>query len=235
MNSIRQVAQITFIFLSIIIISCNNPEREKTPENEPLKSIKNSGNTENDKNLLMDFIPLFEDGDINVVVEIPAGTLEKWEVDKSDGKVKLEYVDDKPRIINYLGYPGNYGMIPRTLLSKELGGDGDPLDVIILGPPKERGSLVKCKLIGVLLLLDRGERDDKLIAVSDDSPLYYLNNLEELNNNYIGITEIIQLWFANYKGAGKMESKGLGDKEMALKILTSAIEEYQKKKSSENK
>ena len=46
----------------------------------------------------------------------------------------------KPREVKYLGYPGNYGMIPRTLLPKELGGDGDPLDVIVLGPAVERGS-----------------------------------------------------------------------------------------------
>jgi len=79
--------------------------------------------------------------------------LEKWEVDKTDGKMKWEFVDKKPRTINYLGCPGNYGMIPGTLLSKELGGDGDPLDVIVLGPPVERGSIVKCKLTSVKLIL----------------------------------------------------------------------------------
>ena len=46
---------------------------------------------------------------------------------------------DTPRIVNYLGYPGNYGMIPRAFLPKNLGGDGDPLDVLLLGPSIKRG------------------------------------------------------------------------------------------------
>ena len=179
------------------------------------------------KNLLTDFKPLFNDGDINVVVEIPTGTIEKWEVEKQNGQLKHEIKNNVPRIIQYIGYPGNYGMIPRTLLPKEQGGDGDPLDVIVLGPPVKRGSVVKCKLIGVLHLLDRGEQDDKLIAVLEGTPLYKVNSLEELNENYTGISTIIKIWFTNYKGPGKLESKGFGNKEMATSILNSAIKEYQ--------
>jgi len=55
-------------------------------------------------------------------------------VKKPDGIMKWAFEDGKPRVIKYLAYPGNYGMIPRTLLPKELGGDGDPLDIIMLGP-----------------------------------------------------------------------------------------------------
>lgn len=209
-------------FVVLICISCNKTETEEKHGNTfaPSKFDKDSCN------LITNFIPLYEDGDVNVVVEIPAGTSEKWEVNKSTGKIELEFIDNKPRIVNYLSYPGNYGMIPRTLLSKEQGGDGDPLDVIALGPPIERGSIVKCKIIGVLYLLDRGEQDDKLIAVLSGSPLYGVNSIEELNDNYIGISEILELWFSNYKGPGKMESKGFGDKNSAGKILKEAIEEY---------
>lgn len=215
MNKSKHIILITLALLVVTLLACNN------------KATNKSVDVVNDNNLITDFIPLFEDGDINVAVEIPAGTLEKWEVDKSNGQPKLEYVDGKPRIIKYLGYPGNYGMIPRTLLSKELGGDGDPLDVIALGPPVERGSIIKCKLIGVMFLIDRGEQDDKLIAIMENSPLYELDNLEELKQDYNGAADILQTWFINYKGAGKMVSKGFGDKEQALKILTSAIEAYQ--------
>ena len=103
-------------------------------------------------NLLTDVSPIFEDGDVNAIIEIPAGTVDKWELNKSNGKIEWELVDDKPRIVEYLGYPGNYGMIPRTLLSKENGGDGDPLDIIVLGSSIERASIVKCKIIGVLYI-----------------------------------------------------------------------------------
>lgn len=87
-----------------------------------------------EKNLLEDFVPLLENGNINVVIEIPVGTNEKFEVDKVTGQLKLEILKDgKPRLVNYLPYPFNYGMVPRTLLPKHLGGDGDPLDVVVLG------------------------------------------------------------------------------------------------------
>ena len=210
----------TIIFSFLIYcccLSCNVNETNDIPVNTD----------QGDINLLTDFMPFDENGDVNVVVEIPTGTLEKWEVDKSTGQLQLEFIDNNPRIVNYLGYPGNYGMIPRTLLSKESGGDGDPLDVIVLGPPVPRGSTIKCKIIGVLFLLDRGEQDDKLIAVLADTPLYGINSISELNQNYVGIAEILQLWFSNYKGPGKMESKGFGEKDIAMDIRRTAIKEYQ--------
>ena len=195
-------------------------------------SSNNSGNSENSNgenvHLLTDFSPLNSKGEINVVVEIPAGTREKWEVNKSTGQVELEYVDGKPRIVNYVGYPGNYGMIPQTLLPKELGGDGDPLDVLVLGDPVDRASVISCKLIGVLLLKDRGEQDDKLIAVQAGTSFYdNLNDIAELQEKYNGVAEIIEFWFGNYKGPGKMEALGYADKAEAQKILDSAIKAYQ--------
>jgi len=212
----------TYVLLIIILISCNSSKKEEATNlpNSAQEDIKSN------PNLLRDVIPLLEDGDVNAVIEIPAGTLEKWELNKSTGQVQWELVNNTPRIVNYLGYPGNYGMIPQTLLSKEKGGDGDPLDIIVLGPPATRGGIVKCKIIGVLYLTDRGEQDDKLIAVSDNSPFYKVNDMTELNNNYKGISEIIKLWFTNYKGPDKMKSEGFGDKITALKILKDAINDY---------
>lgn len=175
-------------------------------------------------NFLIDFEPKDQNGFLNVVVEIPTGTNEKWEVSKNDGKIRWEFKNGKPRIVNFLGYPGNYGMIPKTLLPKELGGDGDPLDVIVLGKAVQRGEVVKAKLIGVLKMLDRGEKDDKLIAVLKDSPFAKINNLEELKSNFLGVTEILEIWFTNYKG--KVESKGFGSIQEANEILNSALQGF---------
>lgn len=180
-----------------------------------------------EKNLLKD-IPTFDSKNrLNVVIEIPAGRTEKWEVSKPDGVLKWNFKKGKPRFVKYIGYPGNYGMVPKTLLPKELGGDGDPLDAIVLGPPMLRGSIANGKLIGVLKLLDDREMDDKLIAVSPNSPFYKVDSLEELDEKFPGITEILKIWFSNYKGAGKIEFKGFAGAAEAEEILKKSAEYYQ--------
>lgn len=204
---------VLFLF---VFSSCNTSKKGK-------KTLQKENST---LNLLTDFEPQHKNGDINAIIEIPAGTLQKWEVNKSNGQLEWDKINNIPRIINYMSYPGNYGMIPKTLLSKEQGGDNDPLDVIVLGASVKRGTALKSKLIGIIRLIDKGEQDDKLIAVSENSPLYKVNDMHELNKDYNGISEILKLWFSNYKGAGKMEFKGFGNKEEALKVLKSAIQQY---------
>ena len=214
--------------IAIFLISCNDSKAPsekiknvsaQIEENNPLLIIGS-------KNYLTGYEAAYDDGDINVVVEIPTGSVDKWEVDKESGNMKWEIRNGSPRKVNYLGYPGNYGMIPQTLLPYDLGGDGDPLDVIVLGPSVERGKVIKAKLVGVLKLLDGKEQDDKLIAVMEGTPFYDIDTIEELKDQFNGTTTIIETFFANYKGQGKMESLGLGDEREARKILDYAIEEY---------
>ena len=166
------------------------------------------------------------DGSVNALIEIPAGTLEKWEYNKSTRKIELELINNKPRTINYLGYPANYGMIPKTLLPKNNGGDGDPLDVIVIGPSETKGNIVKCKIIGVLKLIDNSEQDDKLIAISYKSNLDNVNDISELNASYNGILEILEIWFTNYKEGGQIKSEGYGNRFSALKILNDSQAHY---------
>lgn len=161
---------------------------------------------------------------VNVVVEIPAGTNDKWEVRKDDGRLEWEQSNGVPRVVDYLAYPGNYGMIPRSLLPEEQGGDGDPLDVLVLGPAVERGSVVRVRLLGVLLMRDDGEQDDKLIAVFEEGPLSQLHDLSELKQR--GVDGIVERWFQNYKGPGRIETRGFADLGEALRILGAALEAY---------
>jgi inorganic pyrophosphatase len=212
--------------LAILVCGCAQYQ-------EPLPDTIASSQSQSDpytlvgqKNFLAGFEPTNPDGSINVVVEIPTASIAKWEVSKPEGHLSWEIREGKPRVVNYLGYPGNYGMIPRTLLPKEGGGDGDPLDVIALGPAVPRGSVITVKLVGVLKLLDTGEQDDKLIAVMADTPLYTVNNMSDLYRYFPGTTTIVETWFANYKGVGKMVSLGFGEASDALDILNSAITAY---------
>jgi inorganic pyrophosphatase len=142
-----------------------------------------------------------EDGSINVVIEIPAGTIEKWEVDKKDLRIKQEIKDGKFRVIDYLAYPFNYGFIPKTILPVNKGGDGDHLDVVVIGPSVKRGSVIKVKPIGTIILLDSGEIDSKIIALSlNDTNLSKMNSIQQLKEKYTGIMEIIKIWLQNYNG-----------------------------------
>lgn len=178
------------------------------------------------KHLVHGYPPFDSSGNMNVVVEIPTGTHEKWEVDKATGHLKWEFKKGKPRVVSYLGYPGNYGMIPGTLLPKELGGDGDPLDVIVIGRAVPRGSVVAVRPIGVLKLLDKGEQDDKIIAVLPNSPLGVISDIEELNRKFKGVTDILETWFSHYKGPGKIESKGFAGVADAHHIIEAAAAAY---------
>jgi len=166
------------------------------------------------------------DGSVNALVEIPAGTDAKWELRKEDGALTWELVDGRPRVVQFLAYPGNYGMIPRTLLASDEGGDGDPLDVLVLGPALARGSIARVRLVGVLWALDGGEVDDKLVAVTPDSPFADVRDVSDLDARFPGVTSILETWFAHYKGPGVVETRGFGSAAEAYAILEQAERSY---------
>lgn len=171
-----------------------------------------------------------EDGSIRAIIEIPTGTSAKWESTKDEpNQIFWEFRNDAPRVVNYLGYPGNYGAIPSTLLPEEMGGDGDALDVLVLGQAVPRGEVLDVRLIGVLKMLDGGEQDDKLIAVmTENSPFAHIESIEQLDAEFPGVTEIVDLWFTNYKGPdGGIESSGFDNADAAMEVLEAAMGHYE--------
>lgn len=179
------------------------------------------------KHFINDFVPINENGTVNVVIEIPSGTLEKWEISNISGDILWGFKNGKPRKVQYLGYPFNYGAIPRTLLSINDGGDGDPLDAILIGPPFKRGEVKSGKVVGVLKLIDDGEKDDKILIVHPSSPLYKVKDINNLISNFPGVLTIIEIWFGNYKGMGVIKTNGYDNKKNAMFILSSAIRSFQ--------
>lgn len=200
-----------------------------------LLSCQVSEKHENDNvstNLLHGIAPRSSDSLVNVVIEIPAGTSQKWEVNKLSGQLEWEMISsDSMRIIDYLSYPANYGFVPQTLLSEEFGGDGDPVDVFVLGENIARGQVIQCKIIGLIDMMDSGEADGKLIAVPIHGPLQRVNTCEELKATYPGILEILQTWLANYKGNGKIEILSVKDEKVAIEYLQTSIRTYKNSKS----
>jgi inorganic pyrophosphatase len=163
------------------------------------------------------------DGKVNAVIEIPSGTTAKFEVDDADGWIHWRHdrVTGDRREVDYLPFPVNYGMVPRTL-----GADGDGLDIIVLGRGLERGHVALTRVIGVLKMGDEAGRDDKLIAVPLESDLANgfsrLRDIHELDEHYPAARTILVLWFSHYWGEGATHVLGWGDAAEAAAILDEA-------------
>ena len=139
---------------------------------------------------------------LNVIVEIPAGSNHKIEYRQGRGFVNDTFPGGTARIINFLPYPGNYGFVPNTLMDRERGGDGDPLDIIVISESVPTGTRLAVRPIATLLLRDRGEIDTKLVAVPVDTSLRVFNvdSFIDFNLEQNAAKSILEAWFLNYKG-----------------------------------
>lgn len=101
--------------------------------------------------------------EFTAVVEIPAGSNLKYELDKETGLLRLDRL-----LYSAVFYPANYGFIPRTLAE-----DGDPLDVLVLcQEPLAPLTLVQARVIGLMTMIDQGKKDHKVISVAARDPEY---------------------------------------------------------------
>jgi inorganic pyrophosphatase len=169
-------------------------------------------------NLYRDVASRNADGTINAVIEIPQGDLRKFETNVATGQLFWELKNGTPRKVAYVGYPGNYGMVPRTL-----GGDGDPLDVVVIGPMQLRGTVAAVKLVAVMRMIDGGALDDKLLAVAPGSS-FDGKTLTDLAA--MGVTTILETWFESYKGPGEIQVAGFEDLAAADLTLAEAEANY---------
>lgn len=180
------------------------------------------------KNLIHDIDNSIKEQTINIVVEISKNTSSKWQISKIDGSLEHEFFMGEPRIVNYSPYPFNYGIIPRTVMPINKGGDGDPLDVIVLGKEIEMGKVMKVKVIGVLKMKDFGEQDDKIIAVQLNDEFSKYNEINELKKNNNNILDEVILWFQNYKGENIIKVFGYESSMEAINLIMMGSRYYKK-------
>jgi inorganic pyrophosphatase len=163
-----------------------------------------------------------DEGIVNVVIEIPAGSNNKIEWNREKAAFQLDRVE--PTIF---AKPTNYGFIPQTLDE-----DGDELDALIItDEPLPTGIFLEAKVIGVLKFEDDGEIDDKVVVVpaDDRSTGNAINGLEDLPKQKL---DQIVHHFTHYKDLKKPGStivKGWGDIEEAKTIIREAIERWNNK------
>jgi len=152
-------------------------------------------------------------GNLQIVVAIPAGTNKKVEYDYISNTFPVDIKDGEERVINFLPYPGNYGFIPSTMMERSRGGDGDALDVLVLSQHLPVRTLVEVIPIAVLHLIDNGEVDSKIIAVPFNRihQVVKATSYSQLHSKYPNVQRLIELWFTFYKGADVMEFIGWGN------------------------
>jgi inorganic pyrophosphatase len=125
---------------------------------------------------------------VNALIEIPSGSKAKYEIDKESGLIKLDRV-----IFASMYYPLNYGFIPQTM-----GEDKDPLDIVVLTQVSVVPlCIIPSKVIGVMQMVDRGEADDKIIAVAENDPS--VNHINDVTDLPAHLREELRHFFENYK------------------------------------
>ena len=156
---------------------------------------------------------------VNLVIEIRKGEKNKYEFDKETGRLFLDRVNGTA-----LGYPSDYGYVPGTMCE-----DGDPLDgLLIIDESVTHGTVVPARPIGVLYMIDDGEKDEKLICVpADDVSKDHIKDLKDLGENF---QKVVEHFYSHYKDWKKgwtgspVSFDGWGDAEAAKKVVLDSIE-----------
>lgn len=154
---------------------------------------------------------------VSGIIEIPKNCRAKYELDKDSGLLKMDRV-----LFSSINYPYNYGFIPQTYCD-----DHDPLDILVLSqidivPLCE----VEARPIGVMHMIDEGEKDDKIIAVAvNDMSVNHIQEVDQLPEHAI---KELRSFFEDYK---KLENKTVvveefQGKAIAQEVIVKAMQDY---------
>lgn len=155
----------------------------------------------------------------NVIIEIPMGSSNKYELDKKTGLLKLDRV-----LYSAVHYPANYGFIPQTLAE-----DGDPLDVLVLASsPVLPLTLVVARPIGLISITDQQQADHKVIAVHANDPEFdSYQQTRELPPHKLAV---IKQFFEDYKALEdkKVVVEDILPAEKAFQVVEKCLVAYRK-------
>ncbi len=156
----------------------------------------------------------------NVIIEIPKGSKNKYEIDKKTGLIKLDRAMKSAQ-----DYPFDYGFAPQTLWE-----DGDALDVIVLSTyPLATNILVEVRPVAVMHMIDSGDGDDKIIAVPVKDPRWEeVKDLEDVNKHSL---REYKHFFETYKSIENkvVEISGFEGKEKAIEAIKKSVNLYKEK------
>lgn len=151
------------------------------------------------------------------IVEIPKGSRNKYEYSKKAGIIKLDRV-----LYSSMHYPGDYGLIPQTYAE-----DGDPMDIMVMvNEPTFSGCVIEARPIGIFHMTDRGDPDDKILAVPATDPLF--NDYADLSDVPRHFLNEVAHFFQTYKQLQGIQvtPKGWENADAAYQIIIQSIQRY---------
>lgn len=154
---------------------------------------------------------------VTAVIEIPQGSVNKYEYDKHLHVFRLDRNLHSP-----VHYPGDYGFLPQTLAE-----DGDPLDILVLGDaPTFPGCIYSARPIGLFKMLDQGIRDEKILAYATGNPRFA--SIQNYTDVMAHVLREVEHFFSIYKDLEGKRTKVLGwkDRKSAYKIIRSSHERF---------
>ncbi len=165
-------------------------------------------------------LPAGKKNEMNVIIEVPRGSKNKYEIDKKTGLIALDRVMHTAQDIPY-----DYGFVPQTLWD-----DDDALDVVILTTyPLSPGVLVRSRPVALMKMVDSGEADDKVIAVPAEDPRW--NDTKDLTDINKHSLKEMRHFYSTYKDlqGKKVDIKGFKGKKEAEKAFERSMKLYKEK------
>lgn len=176
--------------------------------------------------------------EVTAFIEIVPSDTVKYEIDKETGYLKIDRPQQYSNVV-----PANYGFVPQTFCGEQIAalartrtdrpvsrGDGDPLDILVLTEHHiPRGDIIlKARPIGGICLIDKGEADDKIIAVLKGDKVF--GQYEEIAELPDGILERLEHYFLTYKSLPNernvCEIAGSYGREGSWQVINAAIKDY---------
>jgi inorganic pyrophosphatase len=155
--------------------------------------------------------------EVTVIIEIPSGGRNKYELDKETGLFRLDRV-----LYSAVHYPGDYGFIPRTLSE-----DGDPCDVLVLiKEPTFVGCEIRARPIGLLRMVDRSEPDEKILAVPSQDPFQNESlDIADIPQHQLNEIEHFFLIYKDLEGK-RTQMEGWEQSAAAMETIREAMQRY---------
>ncbi len=156
--------------------------------------------------------------EVYVVVEIPKGASNKYELDLELGVIKLDRSLHTSTV-----YPGDYGIIPQTLSE-----DHDAIDVLLITiKPSFPYCVIPAKPVGLLKMYDEAGPDFKILAIPSNEPR--LSHIQDINDVPVSELREIEHFFKHYKDLEEkkwVDIKGWGNRDEALEMIKKAHESF---------